>query len=156
MAWNSPANYSEGQLITPTIWNAQIYDNMTWLKTPPSNRMAIVTQNTASASFVAVTGVSLAITTEGGSVLIRFCGSFYNTGVNNNFLDFGIDGAGVGDATNGLQYFTTPVANYRSGIGFEWVSGALSAAAHTVTLRWKTTAGTLTMENGGQFSVREV
>lgn len=152
----TPYEFTAGEIVLASQMNT-IQENVLWLQTPPVDTQSISSTTTTSASFVAVTGVTLTITTTGGDVAIWFSGQMqHDTGGVGSLIDIGVDGTGQGDATNGLAGFTQTTTTYVWPITIFYVKEALAAGSHTFTLRWKTGSGTLTLRTGGQFGVREI
>ncbi len=146
--WQSPIDWDaiSGAFATATHLNEQLRNNLEWLKSRPFNSASLTTKTTTSASFVEVTESSIAITSVGGNMLIIANGKLSNSAAALTTLDLAIDGARVGDATNGLTRITNPVANYMDCIGMVWfTSTPPSAASHNYSIYWKTNAGTASL-----------
>lgn len=146
-SWTTPYDHTTGLLVTAAHMNTYISNNLLWLKSPPVDRDSnIATTNTTSTSFVAITGASLSLTTVGGRVLMGFVASItHGTANANNPFDFYIDGTGQGHATNGLTIIGIPGTTPAYSVSMVCLSAPLSATSHTITVRWRTTAGTVTL-----------
>ena len=107
MGWTAPPTFTYAQAMTTTIMNTYLRDNLLWLKTRPWTSLAVGFGGSSS-SFEPVT-TTTSLTTVGGDVVMFFSGRVSHGFAANVAcaVDFGIDGARVGDATNGLQLFTT-------------------------------------------------
>ena len=168
MAWTTPTTQTTGTLITASEWNTQITNNLEALKNPPSDQYVGnegADWTTTSTSFVDVDGtdLSLSITTTGGDVLIGFHGNVASGA--NTFFDVTIDGTAVAgdDGIVALQGAGSTAPGRP--IGFTRLVTGVSAAAHTIKLRWKVASGTSTLYGGAgtanadlhpQFWAREV
>lgn len=157
MAWTTPTTRATNLLVTASIWNTDLVDNLNWLKNRTYDVITISTTTTTSATFGAMTGASITLTnTSGGRVLLWFTGTIQHSGVQNVTLDFAIDGTKQGNATNGLQVMTIAGANYSMPVCMVFLTDtAPSAGSHTYTIHWKTTAATATLLNGNQFGAMD-
>ena len=165
--WTTPKTWAIGELVRASDLNAQLRDNLSALKDPPSaHYMLDETANyqTTSTTFVDVDGTKLSFTlsTNGGDVLVSFYGLITGPyGATMAYLDVAVDGVRVGgddgllgDGILGGQVFAFTVL----------VSG-LSAGEHTFSLQWRVNgdyavlyagAGTTNYDLHPQFWVREV
>jgi len=156
MAWVAPSTRSTGDLITASIWNADIVANTLSLKDPPSdvkdiNEAANYTLASVSWTDIDATDLSIAITTTGGVVEVGFIGNFsYATTSRSGKVDVDIDGNRVGtdDGLALVRGVGTETA-YAS-VGFVVRKEGLTAAAHTIKMQWKceNAADTLTLYAG--------
>jgi hypothetical protein len=172
MAYTAPATFSAGQLVTATDLNTQVRDNLIALKDPNSAHYELnesVDYTTTSTAFVNIDAtagkLSLSITLAVvADVFIFFTGAVENSGGNRINFDVTMDGTRIaGD--DGLMVMTVGVA-LATPVYFTLMKTAVSAAAHTFNLQWKTSAGTATMYAGAgtsnqrdihpQFIVREM
>lgn len=160
MAWTVPMTWTNGLLVTNTHLNTHIRDNLNALKNPPTATVAPTTaRTTTSTSFVTVDGTFFkhSLTTTGGDVLVGFQGVV--TSSTNATVSFTVEVDGVkvsGASTHGI-WKGVNVGTGGAGVSLIWLVTGLSAAAHTFELFWKTSAGTLTLEQyTNQFWVREI
>lgn len=137
--WTSPRSWTAGELITASIMNAHVRDNLDWLKTPlESGKIVFATADftTTSATYVDVTGCTTTLTTRGGGVdvflRVNWSGS---TGT----LQLVVDG--VSEAILGAIASATAV-----GATLYHHIPALSAGSHTIKVQGKVSAGTLTIK----------
>jgi hypothetical protein len=92
-----------------------------------------------STALADVTGVTTSITTGAHRVLVSFSGTLVKTGGSNGFaLSVDIDGTQIGTVP---WAYTTQGSNYNP-VAFQVMSAVLSAASHTVKLRYKADSGT--------------
>lgn len=154
--WVSPRTWTTGETVTSTIMNAHVRDQLTALKTPASfyykaNEVSDYTTTSTSFADVDATNLAATFTTGGGMVLVGFHGSFAaSTNPLILCLDLLVDGASWG-GDDGIV--TTNIQGTTEGwCGFVVLLTGLSAASHTVKLRWKTTTGTMTMFAGAGTS----
>ena len=99
----------------------------------------------SSATFAAVdaTNMSFSLTTGAHRILIGLVGSVEGNGAGDAVaLDIAIDGTRVGSATQGLLVVRFAAASCRENVSFQFLSGAVSAGSHTVTLMWCQLVGT--------------
>lgn len=166
--WSLPRTWATGELVTASLLNTHLRDNLEFIKTPPTAAYILNESGdytTTSTSFVNVDGTKLAltITTAGGDVLVGFCGSILQSAAT-VFFDVEVDGARTaGD--DGLCVITPSSASARmNATCFKLIQG-LSPGVHTFKLQWKVNSGTATLFAGAgtsngdihpQFFVREV
>jgi hypothetical protein len=149
--WTTPKTWVSA-MVTSADMNTYISDLLSYLKARPVARVSDLdgtVSNTTSTSFTDITGASVSITTSGSSrLLIAASGSWALTaGAYNGYITVDIDGANQGDATNGI------VRGYSSHIGANagtWAlsfltPAAVSDAAHTVKLRYRSDNGAATL-----------
>jgi len=145
MAWTTPRTWTAGELVTATLLNTHLRDNLNALKALPAqgvNKTAD-TWTTSSTSFVSITGAEMEVTTAGGRLLIGVFGTFSANTTLVAAVSLLIDGTTrIGSATDGLQRINVPGSRV-NGFGLTYLSSALSAANHTVALQVKTTTGSL-------------
>lgn len=94
--------------------------------------------STTSTSFVDATGMSITMTTGARRVLVGVIAKGY-VGTNGEYieLDIDIDGAGQG-GTRGLAGARIATASSNQvNLSFTYLSDVLTAASHTIKLRWK-------------------
>ena len=168
MAWTTPRTWVTDELVTASIMNTHVRDNLDALKSPPSASYVLnqgSDYTTTSTSFVNVDGtnLSLGITTSGGAVMVGFHGTVdADDSAAKIHFEVEVDGArNAGD--DGIVFVENHL--YGAPVSFVRLITGLSAAAHTFKLQWKTSAGTATLFAGAgtsgkdvhpQFWVREV
>lgn len=141
MAWTVPTTRLTDDLITSSIWNTDVVDNLLWLKDPTTDVVTLSTAlTTSSTTFADMTGLSITITTNGGSVLVGFTGSFTNSNsAAANNITLLVDGVSEG-ADDGVAVFVDTDV-----VSFVWLVEGVSAGSHTFKLQWKVSAGTATL-----------
>lgn len=158
--WVTPRTWTTNELVTATLLNTHLRDQLSALKTKAHKFVYIdeaADYTTTSTSFVDVdaTDLSLTVVTAGGDLKIGFTGTIDNSGANLHYLDVDIDGTRVG-GDDGLIVTAEGAAGERQVINFTcWKSG-LSAASHIIKLQWKVAAGTSTMYAGAGTSTFDV
>lgn len=106
--------------------------------------------NSASGSYVDISGASLSISVATGEILVlaaQVLLSHGTAGVASNVV-FDVDGVDYGEVNWTSHAGSTGGAEHTKTM-FKIISG-LSVAAHTVKLQWKTNSGTV-YTNGGEF-----
>jgi hypothetical protein len=154
--WLAPKNWNVGELLIASDFNAQIRDNMEWLKSRPFNAVTIAPTNTTSTVFVQMTGSSASLTSVGGNMLIIFVGTVNNSGAGNvSSLDIAIDSTRQGDSSVGLVTVHTPANNYNDMCCMVFMTSTPPiAGSHNYSVYWKTSAGTLS--GSGRLFVMEI
>lgn len=149
--WTAPRTWADAELVTAALLNTHIRDNFDYVLNPNViyvKNTSATDFTTTSTSFVAVDAtLSVSITTHGGHLLI---GATFNMDATTGtqVLAFDVDG------TQHYQWAPnenpTPGSPDYRGNNHHVVllpSSVISSAAHTVALKWKTSAGTATMYN---------
>jgi len=170
MAWTTARTWVAGELVTASMMNTHVRDNLNALKAPPTdlhNADEGADWSTTSATFTAIdaTDLSLSLTTTGGDILVSFCGNFIAAAAAYVYLQVVLDGAGQ-EADDGLiaAYLDRTTAAGRP-LSFTKLIQNVSAGAHTVLLNWKASTSTITLFGGAgtgggdlhpQFLAREV
>ena len=145
--WTTPKTWAS-ELVTSTMLNTHLRDNLDYLKARPVARFADVDGtviSTSSTSFVDVTGASVSITTSGSSRLLILASGTINPGGTANviYVTADIDGTNQGDATAGLTQGA--YANTGSFAICFATAAAVADGAHTVKLRVRVSGGTLSI-----------
>lgn len=141
--WHALVDWTD-VFVDATDYNEQLRDNMEWLRTRPFNNNTLGTVTTTSASFVALTGSSTALTSAGGNMIVVANGKIgNNTAGAVMMIDLAIDTVRQGHATNGLVAITVPANNYLDCINVAFMtSSPPSAGSHDYAIYWKTSTGT--------------
>lgn len=155
-SWVTPRTWAAGELVTASLLNDHVRDQLNALKSPAYFRCYIDEGSdysiaaTTSFTDVDATDLGATITTGGGAMLITFQGNFlYSTGTATFlWLSISVDGStlvtddGIVRAVTGNSVLSFPST-------FTWIVPALSAGSHTFRLQWKTGAtGTYIMYAG--------
>jgi hypothetical protein len=164
MAWTTPVDWTTGQMLSAADLN-KVNANLNALKSPPYDLKkgnGSTTMSTASTTYVDVSSsLNISFTTYGGLIMLGFTGTVAIPAGANFFLDVEVDG--LTQLGNGsLFYFgnSTP-AGLSLPVTFTTFTAALTAnQSHSFALRWKATAGTVTLINNANsvpiFWAREV
>jgi hypothetical protein len=156
MAWTTPRTWATGELVTKTIMDTHIRDNLNALKDPPSDEYAVHETSdyyTTSGSFVDVYSyASVTITTTGGDVLIVFFGVLKNaTAGARVYLDVEIDGSSLLGGDDGLLCVVPkPITSASDTAPFclVFLATGIDAGEHTFVPQWKVSGGTAYMYAG--------
>jgi hypothetical protein len=145
MTYTAPTTRSAGDLITHSIWNTDVVDNIAALKNPPVAVQLVnegADYTTTSTTFVDIDGTDLAktITTYGGDVLLIFTATIAMQSTDNNvYLDFTVDGSRVGGDA-GLVATGVTRDGQLGAITMAYLVTSLAAGEHTFKVQWRTTA----------------
>lgn len=136
--WTAPRTWTSGELVTASIMNTHVRDNIDWLKTPLESGSITFAADftTTSATYVDVTGVTTTITTKGGGLDVFFRCSLNGTA---GTLQLLVDG--VSEEILGATTGANPI-----GVTLYHHIAALSAGSHTIKVQAKVSAGTLTIK----------
>jgi hypothetical protein len=171
--WVNPSDVVAAQLITTSVMNDDIFDNLRALHDPPTALGTLdegseyTTTSTSFADIDATSGkFAQTIVTGGGDVLIGAVLTLTGSTTANLNLNVHDSVAGADLAANdGLckQVIGTGGSEV---VTFLFLHRSVAAGSHTYKLRWKVSTGTVTMNVGGdtsnqrdvhpQFWVREI
>lgn len=161
--WIAPKTWTTGELLTATLMNTELGNQLQALKNPASANYILnqaSNYTTTSTTFVDIdsTNLSLTMVTGGGDVIIGFSGNAASTGWVN--FDVALDSVRIG----GDDGLITAGGYYP--FSFIRLYTGLSAASHNFKLQWKVAtsgsgtlyagAGTTSFDIHPQFWVREV
>lgn len=167
MAWTTPRTWSANELVTATIMNTHIRDNLNALKSPPSGNYEadeVADYTTTSTSFTDIDATNFAFTlnTNGGDVIVTFVGNI-RTASGRVYLTVDVDGSPVAGDDGICRMGGT---GNEEPFAFSYLVTGLSAGAHTFKLQWKmginatatlyAGAGTSGADVHPQFWAREV
>jgi hypothetical protein len=157
--WTLPRTWATGEIVTAAMLNQYLRDELDYLKARPVARVSDLdgtVSNTSSTSFVDVTGATVSITTSGSSRLLIMANWWWSTSVSLiPYMTALVDGVNQGDATAGLASLSSGINTPAMGSFVFITTAAVSDAAHTVKLQYKTNTGTLTI-SGFSLAVMEV
>lgn len=170
MSWTTPRTWVTDELVTASVMNAHLRDNLNALKSPPSAQYVCDEASdyvTTSQTFVSVDSTNLkkTITTHGGDVMVHFHGAAGNDSDGRLYFDIGIDLAGGGSRHAGNDGALVVYGGHLAPVSFVRLISSLSAGAHTFELMWRVEqgsgylyagAGTTAKDVHPQFWVREV
>jgi hypothetical protein len=144
--YTAPLQMTDGYLMTANYWNEQVTNNLDYAFSRPLLDVSDLdgtVSNTTSTSFADITGATGDITSYTGRIFCIATLTVSGNGANNSTFTFSVAGSDVGNATNGVGYLTmTTTANM---ITIIHAASVTAAAATTVKLRHKVTAGTSTV-----------
>ena len=148
MGWTTPRTWVIGELVTKTMLDTHLRDNLLALKDPPSAQVMrdnAGAYTTTSTTLVPVDDVNLkaTLTTYGGDVLVWFAGTFSAASGTNMVLDIRVDGTDrLGDGFDGLAAQALGTSKTIVAIPPVIVPG-LDAGEHSFELLWRTTGATI-------------
>lgn len=170
MAYTTPRTWVAGELVTASLLNVHLRDNLDAIKAPPTdlynvNEGADYTTSSTSFGSVDATDLSLTITTTGGDIWVWFFGNVNHSGGNLVYFDITLDAVRQGgdDGLIGCDVATTTVPS--TPIAFTFLIQSVAAGSHTIALQWKTSGATATLYAGAatgggdlhpQFGIREM
>jgi hypothetical protein len=153
--WTTISSGAIGDQFTADIFN-DIVDNLSFLRDPPHFYYALPTGaanlTTSSTTFVTITNFTGSITTQGNPIAIEFMARVNTT---NSRFDILVDGVSITADNDGLGS-VSPISTFGNVYIKRLV--AVSAGAHTVTIQWRSTSGTITLYAAGlgQMIVTEI
>lgn len=157
--WTTPRTFATGELITASILNVHIRDNMNALHTPAGgyNKLDLGADiTTASTSFTDIdaTNLILTFTTGGGDVIVFFVGNITNSNAGTrNYLDIFESVAAARYGTDdGLLLVHSAGSTVANPFCLAVRIPSLTAVAHSFKPQWKVSAGTATLYAGAGTS----
>ena len=162
MAWTTPKTWAVDELVTASMLNTHLRDNLNALKAPPTASVEVddsADYTTTSTTFTDVDAeLELTITSAGGDLMVGFVGTIYhNTAAAYVYFNLALDD--VDQAGDDGMFFAQPNKGNTHGdgaISFVYLLRSVSAGEHTITLRWKVSTGTATLFAGAGTSGKDV
>lgn len=148
--WHTPKTWLTGDVLTASDMNEQIRDNLDYLKSKAIGHCQMeeaTNYSTTSTTLVDIDPdkLSLTLETNGGDVLLGFCGVFTNQGGNDFYLEIAMDNTPVSGHDGVFVAGTTARGRTSS---FVWLVTDVSAGSRTFKLQWRTRANTLFLAAG--------
>lgn len=145
MAWTAPRTYTTGEIVTATILNTDVRDNLVDLdrRTTVTGGLVTAAETTASTSFTDLTTVGPAVTVTIGSTgkaLVAVYASIdSNTTSARGYMGFGISGATTLAASldRAIGYANSAVANRGGRMGSAFLQDGLNAGSTTFTAKYR-------------------
>jgi hypothetical protein len=157
MAWTTPKTWTVRELVTASMMNTHVRDNLNFLLSGRAKQTIKrdngATYTTTSTSFVDIDGTNLKVdlTTAGGAVLVGFAGTITASAVAVASFDIDIDGTRYASAGLDGVFAQNVKAEYEA-INLAVLVTGLSAGAHTFKIQWRITTGNLYLESGNGTS----
>ena len=161
--WVTPRTWAAGELVTASIMNAHVRDNLNALKTTAGGYNVLnigADVQTTSTSFVDMdaTNLILTFTTAGGDVILFFSGSVNGGAIaQSTFIDIHESVAGTrlgGD--DGLLQIVHATALQVIPVTLCYRATGLSAASHAFKMQWKVASGTATLYAGAGTATHDL
>lgn len=149
------------ELVTASIMNAHVRDQLNALKTPAGgysvvNEASDYTTNSTSFGDIDSTDMACTFTTGGGDVLIFFTASIIATASLTVSFDVHESVAGTQFFGNdGLVGYATTSTTISIPVAFMARITGLTAASHTFKIQWKVSASTATLYAGAGTSNKD-
>lgn len=155
MGYTAPTSRSTGELITASIWNTDIVDNLEALKDPPTTAVSPgsgANFSTTSTSFTDVDAtISLDITPVGTEIFLFISASVSHGSASAQVaFDVTKNGSSITSLTNGIGSIVLGAATSAPGsvTRILRITGLTAGAAVNFKLQWRViTAGTLSLLN---------
>lgn len=162
MSWNTPRTWLPGEVVTASLLNAHLRDNLNALLAGRplafTCRAGSADYSTSSTSFVDVDGTNLALTMNlNGSRALLVATALIAGSQSDNicYLDWSADGAARAGGSNGLiqSALGTTGLNFQAVTALAAFSG-LSPGSHTFALQYRSNGnGNASVLNNGQAVV---
>lgn len=139
--WTAPRTWSTGELVTASVMNTHVRDNLDWLKTPidSGNITFAADFTTTSATYVDITGLTTTMTTNGGGLDVFLRLNCQVSAPASYVVQLLVDG--VSTAVLGGSAGTDRMTH-----NFNHHIAAISAGSHTIKVQIKTAGGTATVK----------
>ncbi|MCY3836586.1 MAG: hypothetical protein OXF83_09170 [Anaerolineaceae bacterium] len=148
MNWQDPKTWNTGDLLTAQDMNAQLRDNLRYLKDLPYMQQTIRRNSnytTSSRSFVDIDGSNLSLTLRlAGAVMVGFLGTFQMDRSAQVCLDLLVDGVRLGNE-RGISCLHFSNSNVTQSFTFTFLRDQLAAGEHTFRLQWRVSSGRATL-----------
>lgn len=141
--WTAPRTWVDLQTVNAADMNEQLRDNLLWLKGPPGLQTILAADvNTTSTSFVDVTGMSLTMTTTGGSVLIQLSALMKTPLSIAEIAEIRFMVDGVPQGIMARQRFVSPgVVEDHLHVAPSLLYPVMAAGSHTIKVQWRSVGG---------------
>lgn len=154
--FTTPPTFTPGQIVGATDFNAYLRDNPLYLLARPHQsvlRDNAAAYTTTSTSFVDIdaTNLKITISISGSAVLVGFAATCSLNNTAYASFDIDVDGTRWGAAgAEGIvsHHFSGGTFN----VSFVVLVTGLSVASHTLKIKWKTSANTLSLYSGAAGS----
>lgn len=148
MNWQDPKTWNTGDLLTAQEMNAQLRDNLRYLKELPYAQSTVRQQTNysmGSRSFADIDASALSLTLRAaGAAEIGFLGTFQMNRSGTLYLDLSVDGVRIGnDLGMASVYFS--VANQPQSFAFTVLRDQLTPGERTFRLQWRVSHGAATL-----------
>lgn len=159
--FTTPRTWVAGELVTASMMNTHVRDNLVQLKTPPSaryNNTSYTPVAVSSSTWVEpdTSNLTVNVTTAGGRLKISWqCLVYQSGGSEGIHFNIGVDGAYVGDTNHGMGGIFCSTTSFNYNYSTEHTTAALSAGAHTVKIFAHTAGSTVYMTKPSLF-VQEI
>lgn len=140
MSYTTPKTWAVNELVTASLMNQQVRDNLLYLKSPPVQSTANYASGpwVSSTSFVTVQGISMSLSTS-TRVLIMAQGAIYGNTSLIVSLDFTLNGVFVGGADGRTRVYV-PGGNH-SGYCMVYLTDVYPAGALNIDVIAKVSTG---------------
>jgi len=134
MSWSTPRTWVTDEVVTATMMNTHVRDNLNALKAPPTDHYECDEASdytTTSTTFVDVdaTNLALTITTAGGDVMVHFHGMINHGGSYKYvYLDVDVDGTREGGDDGIVAAYNGNDAGHKTPFNF---TRLIRAATHS-------------------------
>ncbi len=168
--WSSPRSWSTGELVSASLMNTHVRDNLEFLKGPPTDQDVVnlgadITAAVTSFADLDATNLDIQITSAGGDIMIGFSGSIINSTPTSCMFDvIEVGGSRIG-GDDGLFVVTPSTATQRLPVNFVVLLTGIAAGVHRYRIQQRSVSGTTTLHAGAgtansdnhpRFWVREV
>jgi hypothetical protein len=152
MAWTAPKTWAVNELVTASLMNTHVRDNLNYLFARAYDVIILpnsANYTTTGTSFADIDGTNLAISQSlaGTKALLFFSGRF-NGAAGAILLDFFVNGVQVGTSAGGIARVESGATDH---FAIMSVAEGLTPGTNTFTVRWRMTAGTGTLYNAAGF-----
>lgn len=139
--WTANRTWTAGEIVTASIMNQYVRDNLDWLKTPTASQVIYTTTfTTTSGTFTDVTGATVTLTGNGGGFDVIFVATVSGSAISTAQFALVTDSV----TTEAIEAVTFAASEVKNLVIFKHVA-ALSAGSHTFKIRATVNAGTLTV-----------
>lgn len=147
MAWTTPRTWATGEVVTASIMNTHVRDNLNAVGA--STAQVTTSETTTSTSYTDLATSGPAVTrTTGTTALILITAQVANSGAGNgDYVGVAVSGATTAAASDTGVIVSAPVANYSDAGAAVVYTNALNAGSNTFTLKYRVSAGTGTFLN---------
>lgn len=137
--WTAPRTWVTGDLVSYSLLNTYVRDNLDWLKSRPVvSAGSISDTSTTSTTYVDMAAMSGSLTVNGDHVLVGFTGWFISDAFRTLTLAIAVDGTTVSAVARSN---INTVGNGGTPCHFIVRAGSITPGQRTIGIRWQTSAG---------------
>lgn len=148
MSWTTPRTWVTGELVTASIMNTHVRDNLGALQPQSAQVSTSETSTSTSYTNLATSGPAVTLTTGTQALLSISATGSNNTSNASIYMSYAVSGASTVSASDSTALI---ISSYTGGIGFSgsavYLLSGLTAGSNTFTAKYKVSSNTGSWSN---------